>query len=60
MLTNGSKVDALKDQDYVVTYDNKDADWMLVGDLLEEHRGKEIRGSCLCFPLITTDVTVCL
>ena len=47
-LTNGSKVDALKDQDYVLTYDDKDVDWMLVSDLLEEHRGKEMRGSCLC------------
>ncbi|ONM39342.1 rootless with undetectable meristems1 [Zea mays] len=32
-LTNGSKVDALKDQEYVLTYEDKDADWMLVGDL---------------------------
>ncbi|CAD6335834.1 unnamed protein product [Miscanthus lutarioriparius] len=49
-LTNGSKVDALKDQDYVLTYDDKDADWMLVSDLLEEHRGKEMRG--LCYPAL--------
>jgi auxin-responsive protein IAA len=26
-------VDALKDQEYVLTYEDKDADWMLVGDL---------------------------
>ncbi|XP_066309370.1 auxin-responsive protein IAA5-like [Miscanthus floridulus] len=32
-LTNGSKVVALKDQEYVLTYEDKDADWMLVGDL---------------------------
>lgn len=32
-LTNGSKVDALKDQEYVLTYEDKDGDWMLVGDL---------------------------
>ncbi|XP_066312303.1 auxin-responsive protein IAA5-like [Miscanthus floridulus] len=32
-LTNGSKVDALKDKEYVLTYEDKDADWMLVGDL---------------------------
>uniref|UniRef100_A0A0D3ESF2 Auxin-responsive protein n=1 Tax=Oryza barthii TaxID=65489 RepID=A0A0D3ESF2_9ORYZ len=32
-LTNGSKADALQDQEYVLTYEDKDADWMLVGDL---------------------------
>ncbi|OEL17234.1 Auxin-responsive protein IAA5 [Dichanthelium oligosanthes] len=33
MLTNGTKADALQDQEYVLTYEDKDADWMLVGDL---------------------------
>ncbi|PAN29143.1 hypothetical protein PAHAL_5G208700 [Panicum hallii] len=32
-LTNGTKADALQDQEYVLTYEDKDADWMLVGDL---------------------------
>jgi auxin-responsive protein IAA len=32
-LSNGSKADALQDQEYVLTYEDKDADWMLVGDL---------------------------
>ncbi|KAF0925991.1 hypothetical protein E2562_019934 [Oryza meyeriana var. granulata] len=32
-LTAGSRADALKDQEYVLTYEDKDADWMLVGDL---------------------------
>ncbi|KAM0888935.1 hypothetical protein ACQ4PT_028027 [Festuca glaucescens] len=32
MLTNG-KADSLQDQEYVLTYEDKDADWMLVGDL---------------------------
>ncbi|KAL6615781.1 hypothetical protein ACP70R_038051 [Stipagrostis hirtigluma subsp. patula] len=32
-LTDGSKADALQDQEYVLTYEDKDADWMLVGDL---------------------------
>jgi auxin-responsive protein IAA len=32
-LTDGSRADALKDQEYVLTYEDKDADWMLVGDL---------------------------
>ncbi|GJM93592.1 hypothetical protein PR202_ga10159 [Eleusine coracana subsp. coracana] len=32
-LTNGSKANALQDQEYVLTYEDKDADWMLVGDL---------------------------
>ncbi|PWZ11884.1 Auxin-responsive protein IAA19 [Zea mays] len=32
-LTDGSRVDALQDQEYVLTYEDKDADWMLVGDL---------------------------
>ncbi|KQK09168.1 auxin-responsive protein IAA5 [Brachypodium distachyon] len=32
-LTNGSKADSLQDQEYVLTYEDKDADWMLVGDL---------------------------
>ncbi|KAG8055874.1 hypothetical protein GUJ93_ZPchr0001g32227 [Zizania palustris] len=32
-LTNGTKADALQDQQYVLTYEDKDADWMLVGDL---------------------------
>ncbi|KAK1594685.1 hypothetical protein QYE76_008261 [Lolium multiflorum] len=31
-LTNG-KADSLQDQEYVLTYEDKDADWMLVGDL---------------------------
>ncbi|XP_062206492.1 auxin-responsive protein IAA5-like [Phragmites australis] len=31
--TNASKTDALQDQEYVLTYEDKDADWMLVGDL---------------------------
>lgn len=31
-LTN-SKADSLQDQEYVLTYEDKDADWMLVGDL---------------------------
>ncbi|CAM0953942.1 unnamed protein product [Alopecurus aequalis] len=29
----GSGPDALQDQEYVLTYEDKDADWMLVGDL---------------------------
>ncbi|KAM0841840.1 hypothetical protein ACQ4PT_058758 [Festuca glaucescens] len=33
MLTDGSRADALQDQEYVLTYEDKDADWMLVGDL---------------------------
>uniref|UniRef100_A0A453FDH5 Auxin-responsive protein n=1 Tax=Aegilops tauschii subsp. strangulata TaxID=200361 RepID=A0A453FDH5_AEGTS len=32
-LTNRSNVDSLQDQEYVLTYEDKDADWMLVGDL---------------------------
>ncbi|KAF6997510.1 hypothetical protein CFC21_013725 [Triticum aestivum] len=32
-LTDGSRADALQDQEYVLTYEDKDADWMLVGDL---------------------------
>ncbi|KAL6845400.1 hypothetical protein ACP4OV_024895 [Aristida adscensionis] len=32
-LTDGSKADALQDQEYVLTYEDKDGDWMLVGDL---------------------------
>jgi len=32
-LTDGSRADALLDQEYVLTYEDKDADWMLVGDL---------------------------
>ncbi|KAL5203009.1 hypothetical protein ABZP36_013961 [Zizania latifolia] len=32
-LTDGSRADTLKDQEYVLTYEDKDADWMLVGDL---------------------------
>lgn len=32
-LTDGSRGDALQDQEYVLTYEDKDADWMLVGDL---------------------------
>uniref|UniRef100_K3XL33 Auxin-responsive protein n=1 Tax=Setaria italica TaxID=4555 RepID=K3XL33_SETIT len=32
-LTNGSKADGLQDQEYVLTYEDKDGDWMLVGDL---------------------------
>jgi len=32
-LTNGMKADAVQDQEYVLTYEDKDADWMLVGDL---------------------------
>ncbi|CAL4948192.1 unnamed protein product [Urochloa decumbens] len=32
-LTNGSKVDGVQDQEYVLTYEDKDGDWMLVGDL---------------------------
>uniref|UniRef100_A0ACD5VJN3 Uncharacterized protein n=1 Tax=Avena sativa TaxID=4498 RepID=A0ACD5VJN3_AVESA len=31
-LTNG-KADSLQDQEYVLTYEDKDGDWMLVGDL---------------------------
>ncbi|XP_047055525.1 auxin-responsive protein IAA5-like [Lolium rigidum] len=31
-LTNG-KADSLQDQEFVLTYEDKDADWMLVGDL---------------------------
>ncbi|KAG0519179.1 hypothetical protein BDA96_09G242200 [Sorghum bicolor] len=31
--TDGSRADALQDQEYVLTYEDKDADWMLVGDL---------------------------
>jgi hypothetical protein len=27
------KADSLQDQEYVLTYEDKDADWMLVGDL---------------------------
>ncbi|XP_062180917.1 auxin-responsive protein IAA19-like isoform X2 [Phragmites australis] len=33
MLTDGSRADALQDQEYVLTYEDKEADWMLVGDL---------------------------
>jgi auxin-responsive protein IAA len=33
MLADGSRADALQDQEYVLTYEDKDADWMLVGDL---------------------------
>ncbi|KAK1698857.1 hypothetical protein QYE76_015554 [Lolium multiflorum] len=33
ILTDGSRADALQDQEYVLTYEDKDADWMLVGDL---------------------------
>ncbi|XP_066342243.1 auxin-responsive protein IAA19-like [Miscanthus floridulus] len=32
-LTDGSRADALQDQEYVLTYEDKDVDWMLVGDL---------------------------
>ncbi|XP_062232119.1 auxin-responsive protein IAA19-like [Phragmites australis] len=32
-LNDGSRADALQDQEYVLTYEDKDADWMLVGDL---------------------------
>ncbi|TVU00561.1 hypothetical protein EJB05_36546 [Eragrostis curvula] len=32
-LGDGSRADALQDQEYVLTYEDKDADWMLVGDL---------------------------
>nr|CAB3505078.1 unnamed protein product [Digitaria exilis] len=32
-LTNGSKAAAVQDQEYVLTYEDKDGDWMLVGDL---------------------------
>jgi len=32
-LTNGTKADAVQNQEYVLTYEDKDADWMLVGDL---------------------------
>ena len=32
-LTDGSRADALQDQEYVLTYKDKDVDWMLVGDL---------------------------
>ncbi|CAO2165910.1 unnamed protein product [Urochloa humidicola] len=32
-LTNGSKVDGVQDHEYVLTYEDKDGDWMLVGDL---------------------------
>ncbi|GJN15190.1 hypothetical protein PR202_gb02084 [Eleusine coracana subsp. coracana] len=32
-LSDGCRVDALQDQEYVLTYEDKDADWMLVGDL---------------------------
>ncbi|OEL25145.1 Auxin-responsive protein IAA19 [Dichanthelium oligosanthes] len=32
-LTDGSRADALQDQEYVLTYEDRDADWMLVGDL---------------------------
>ncbi|KAL6848953.1 hypothetical protein ACP4OV_021536 [Aristida adscensionis] len=32
-LTDGSRTDALRDQEYVLTCEDKDADWMLVGDL---------------------------
>ncbi|WVZ69294.1 hypothetical protein U9M48_018103 [Paspalum notatum var. saurae] len=32
-LNNGSNADAVQDSEYVLTYEDKDADWMLVGDL---------------------------
>jgi auxin-responsive protein IAA len=32
-LGDSSSADALQDQEYVLTYEDKDADWMLVGDL---------------------------
>ena len=32
-ITNGTKADAVQNQEYVLTYEDKDADWMLVGDL---------------------------
>ncbi|CAO2183287.1 unnamed protein product [Urochloa humidicola] len=32
-LTNRSKADGVQDQEYVLTYEDKDGDWMLVGDL---------------------------
>ncbi|KAJ1284751.1 hypothetical protein BS78_03G229200 [Paspalum vaginatum] len=32
-LNNGSNTDAVQDSEYVLTYEDKDADWMLVGDL---------------------------
>lgn len=32
-LTSRSNADSLQDQEYVLTYEDKDADWMLVGDL---------------------------
>jgi auxin-responsive protein IAA len=32
-LGDSSSADALQDQEYVLTYEDKDGDWMLVGDL---------------------------
>ncbi|EMS65971.1 Auxin-responsive protein IAA19 [Triticum urartu] len=45
-LTNGSRINALRDQEYVLTYEDKDADWSSLAIFL----GSETAGNCSSYP----------